>query len=93
MIVPEEVPRSFDEGASIVHLHIKHEEANQTTDPSIFEKDVEEIHSQCPIIIEGSTGGPREHTLENRCNSSRIPEVEIGYLNLASINITGEKGL
>lgn len=36
----EEVLRYYNEGASIVHLHVRNETGNQTTDPTVFKKDV-----------------------------------------------------
>jgi len=87
--VPEEALRSYNEGASILHLHVRDEEGIQTMDPSFFERDIKKILSGCPIIIEGSTGGGPEHTLEQRCISFRVPGIEMGSLNLGSINMHG----
>ena len=66
MDLPEEVFRCYKAGASIVHLHVRDEKGNQSTDPTVFRRDVEKIHSRCPILIEGSTGGLPEHTLQQR---------------------------
>jgi 3-keto-5-aminohexanoate cleavage enzyme len=87
--VPDEVLRSFDEGASIVHLHVRDEKGNQTTDATVFRRDVEKIRSRSPVIIEGSTGGAPEHTLEQRSVSVTIPGIEMGSLNLGSVNMNG----
>lgn len=87
MNVPEEVLGSFNAGASIAHLHVRDEQGNQTADPAVFQRDVEKIRSSCSIIIEGSTGGAPEHTLQERCTSFRIPGIELGSLNLGSINM------
>jgi len=89
MDVPEEVIRSHNAGASIAHLHVRDGEGNQTTEPTIFQRDVEKIRSACSIIIEGSTGGAPEHTLQERCISFRVPGIEMGSLNLGSINMFG----
>lgn len=89
MDVAEEVIRSHDAGASIAHLHVRNEEGLQTIDTRWFQRDIEKIHAACPIIIEGSTGGAPEHTLEERCVSFTIPGVEMGSLNLGSINMFG----
>ncbi len=59
----------------------------QTIDPGLFQRDIEKIHARCPIIIEGSTGGAPEHTVEQRCISTTVPGVEMGSLNLGSINL------
>jgi len=89
MDIPEEVIRSNNVGASIAHLHVRDENGLQTTDLQWFQRDVNKILSACPIIIEGSTGGAPEHTLQERCLSFRVPGIEMGSLNLGSINMFG----
>ena len=74
-------------GAAISHLHVRDENLLQTADTRLFQRDVEEIHKLCPVIIEGSTGGAPEHTLDQRCVSFNVPGVEMGSLNLGSINM------
>jgi len=87
MNVAHEVIDCYNAGASIAHLHVRDEEGLQTIDTNLFQRDIEKIHSQCSIIIEGSTGGAPEHTLEQRCVSFTVPGVEMGSLNLGSVNL------
>lgn len=87
--VAAEVLRCFDEGASIAHLHVRDRQGRQTTDPTVFEQDVARIRSATSVIIEGSTGGAPEHRLEERCVSFRVPGIEMGSLNLGSVNMNG----
>jgi len=87
MDVPQEVIDSHNAGAALAHLHVRDENGLQTTDTSLFQETVERIRSSCPIIIEGSTGGMPEHTLKERCVSFTVPGVEMGSLNLGSINL------
>jgi len=89
MDVAEEVISSCNAGASIAHLHVRDEEGLQTTDTQWYQRDVEKILSACPMIIEASTGGAPEHTLAERCVSFKVPGVEMGSLNLGSINMFG----
>lgn len=89
MDIPDEVFRCYNEGAAIVHLHVRDEKGNQSTDPTVFRRDVEKIRSRCPVIFEGSTGGLPEHTLQERCVSFTIEGIEMGSLNLGSINLFG----
>jgi 3-keto-5-aminohexanoate cleavage enzyme len=89
MDVVDEVIRSHDAGASIVHLHVRDESGYQTTDTTLFQRQVEGIHAACPVIIEGSTGGTPEHTLEERCVSIGVPGIELGSLNMGSVNLFG----
>ena len=87
MDVADEVIRSCNAGASIAHLHVRDENGLQTKDPLWFQRDIQRIHAACAIIIEGSTGGAPEHTLEERCTAFTIPGIEMGSLNLGSINM------
>lgn len=87
--IPEEVYQSYNEGASIAHLHVRDENGKQVVDPTLFRKQIREIHSLCPIIIEGSTGGTTENTLKERSISITVPGVELGSLNMGSINMNG----
>jgi 3-keto-5-aminohexanoate cleavage enzyme len=87
MDVADEVVRSCNAGASIAHLHVRDAQGLQTVDTELFRRDIEKIHERCSIIIEGSTGGAPEHTLEQRCVSFTVPGVEMGSLNLGSINL------
>jgi 3-keto-5-aminohexanoate cleavage enzyme len=87
MNLPEDVIRSCKAGAAIAHLHVRDEAGLQTINTHKFQKDLAEIKASCPIIIEGSTGGAPEHTLEERCISFTVPGVEMGSLNLGSVNM------
>ena len=87
MDVADEVVRSYNAGACIAHLHVRDSNGLQTIDTSWFKNDIERIKQKCPVIIEGSTGGAPEHTLEQRCVSFTISGIEMGSLNLGSINM------
>jgi len=89
MDVPEEVRRSYDAGASLVHLHVRDEEGCQTTDTTIFQAQVKKIRAVTRLVIEGSTGGTPEHTLAQRCVSLAVPGIEMGSLNMGSVNMAG----
>lgn len=85
--VPAEVIRCEAAGAAIGHLHARDENLLQSVEPDLFTSHVRQIREACPIIIEGSTGGAPEHTLDQRCVTFTVPEVEMGSLNLGSINM------
>jgi 3-keto-5-aminohexanoate cleavage enzyme len=85
--VAEEVIRCEAAGAAIGHLHARDENLLQTVDPALFSAQVGRIREACPIIIEGSTGGAPEHTLDQRCVTFTVPGVEMGSLNLGSVNM------
>jgi 3-keto-5-aminohexanoate cleavage enzyme len=85
--VPGEAIGCEAAGAAIVHLHARDQSLNQTCDPSLLARQVREIRAACPIILEGSTGGAPEHTLDQRCAAFAVPGVEMGSLNLGSVNM------
>jgi 3-keto-5-aminohexanoate cleavage enzyme len=85
--VAEEVIRCEAAGAAIAHLHARDKNLLQSTDRTLFVEQVRRIGRGCPIIIEGSTGGAPEHTLKERCVTFAAPGVEMGSLNLGSINM------
>ena len=82
MDVAREVIDAANAGAAIAHLHVRDEQGLQTTDTSLFRRQVEAILAAEPeLIIEGSTGGAPEHTLQQRCVSFTVPGVAMGSLN------------
>jgi len=87
MDVAQELICSYNAGASIGHLHVRDDDGLQTTDTRWFQSDIEKVLAACPMIIEGSTGGSPEHTLEERCVSFTVRGIKMGSLNLGSINL------
>jgi len=89
MDVAQEAIACYNAGASIAHLHVRDESGLQTTDTHWFQRDVGKILAATPMIVEASTGGAPEHTLAERCVSFTVPGVEMGSLNLGSVNLFG----
>jgi 3-keto-5-aminohexanoate cleavage enzyme len=85
--VVAELIRCHEMGAAIGHLHARDQNLLQTVDVTWFRRQVKAIRAACPLIIEGSTGGAPEHTLEQRCATFTVPEVEMGSLNMGSVNM------
>ena len=69
-------------GASQVHLHVRDLGGNLTDDTAVFSATVRLIRQQSDIIIQGSTGGVSELSLESRCTALKEPLVEVASLNL-----------
>jgi 3-keto-5-aminohexanoate cleavage enzyme len=89
-LTPEEVAKEVIEctqaGASMVHLHVRDSQGEQTEDITDFSKTVDLIQESSDIIIQGSTGGLSNLTLEERCVSVTDPRVEVASLNMGSVN-------
>ena len=78
-------------GASLVHMHVRGEHGEITEDLTVFSKTIDLIKKESDIIIEGSTGGISTLTAEQRCVALNAKGVEVGALNMGSVNL-GEKG-
>ena len=73
-------------GASMVHMHVRDKKGEQTEDLTDFSATLDLILQSCDIIIQGSTGGLTDLTLEQRCVALEDPRVETASLNMGSIN-------
>ena len=91
-LTPEEVSREVIDctraGASFVHLHVRDDKGNQTEDLSQFSSTLDLIRNSSDIIIQGSTGGLSELSLEARCVALNDPRVEVASLNMGSVNFS-----
>jgi len=85
--VPAELIQCEAAGAAIGHIHARNEQLLQSVNREPFVTHVRQVREACPMIIEGSTGGAPEHTLDQRCVTFTVPEVEMGSLNLGSVNM------
>ena len=84
--VAGEVIACTEAGASMVHLHVRDSSGGQTEDLTDFSATLDLIRKSSDIIIQGSTGGLTDLTLEERCVSLNDPRVEVASLNMGSIN-------
>jgi 3-keto-5-aminohexanoate cleavage enzyme len=75
-------------GASFVHLHVRDDQGAQTEDLSQFSRTLDLIRQSSDIIIQGSTGGLSELSLEARCVALNDPRVEVASLNMGSVNFS-----
>lgn len=79
-------------GVQIVHIHVKDENENNTSDPLVYEKVILGIRNICPnIIICASLSGRVENTFESRSavlNLKGIAKPDMGSLTLSSLNFT-----
>ena len=85
--VAKEVISCARAGATMVHLHVRDRTGNQTGDLKEFTKTLHLIREHCDIIIQGSTGGVCDLSLEERCVSLNDPRVEVASLNMGSANV------
>jgi 3-keto-5-aminohexanoate cleavage enzyme len=91
-LTPEEVAREVvacqQAGASFLHLHVRDDQGEQTEDLTQFSRTLDLIRQSSDIIIQGSTGGLSELSLEARCVALNDPRVEVASLNMGSVNFS-----
>ena len=74
-------------GAAMVHLHVRDEQGKLTPDLAILKETVELIRKESDIIIQASTGGVSNLTIEERCTPLYYDKVEACSLNVGSTNL------
>ena len=89
-LTPEEIAADVIEcykaGACQVHLHTRDINGNPTFELDVFRRTIGMIRKETDMIIQGSTGGLSTLSLEERCVSLNVAEVEIASLNMGSVN-------
>ena len=84
--IAEEAKRSVDAGASIVHIHARHDDGTPSWELETFTRIHEEVRQRCPdVIINYSTGAfgiPREQ----RIHHVRALKPDMAALNMGSMN-------
>ena len=74
-------------GAAILHLHARDPETGAPTgDPDVFARFLEPIHAHCDAIINLTTGGSPDMTVEERLKASLRFAPEMCSLNMGSMN-------
>ena len=87
-----EAKRSYDAGASIIHLHVRYDDGAPTQSADRFKECMEAIRQQCPdVIIQPSTGGAAGMTNDERLQplslSPEMATLDCGTLNFGEDDI------
>lgn len=85
--IADDVYAAYERGASMVHLHSRDAQGNLTADTAWLGRTVGLIRERCPIVIEISTGGVSDLTIEQRCETCKPDWVEVNSLNVGSVNL------
>jgi hypothetical protein len=90
-ITPEEIARASIEaaeaGAAIIHLHARDPETGEPTpDPSVFMRFLPVIKQSSDAVINITTGGGLNMTLEDRLAAPLLAKPEMCSLNMGSMN-------
>lgn len=85
---PDEIAQSaydcFNEGAAVVHIHARDKNNMNSGDPSIFKEIHEKIRKSCNLIIQDSTGGGYNLTVEQRTGCLEA-NPEMASLNMGTM--------
>lgn len=74
-------------GAAMVHLHVRDAKGRLTSDMALLEACLKELRRDSDIIIEVSTGGVSDLSIEDRCRPCYSSLVEGNSLNVGSVNL------
>jgi 3-keto-5-aminohexanoate cleavage enzyme len=85
--IARDVYECYRNGACMVHLHCRDLNGQLTPDLSLLEETVRYIRSMCDIVVEISTGGVSNLTIEERVQPCYAPWVEATSLNVGSVNL------
>jgi uncharacterized protein (DUF849 family) len=83
--IAEEAKRAYDAGASVLHIHARHDDGTPTFDPKTFAKIKEEIEKRCPILLNFSTGTILEDVGE-QATYIKESRPHIAALNMGTMN-------
>lgn len=85
---PEEIAQSalecYNEGAAIVHIHARDPQGKTTGSAAVFRDIHQRIRDKCPVIIQDSTGGGSNLTIEQRTECLEAYP-EMGSLNMGTL--------
>ena len=84
--IAEETVACAEAGASMVHLHVRDIQGALTDDTTVYSRTLDLIRERSELIIQGSTGGVSELSLEERCTALNDSRTEVASLNMGSAN-------
>lgn len=85
--VAEEALQAAKVGAALVHLHVRDKNGKLSRSLTDFEHTIALISKGSDLIIQGSTGGVSDMTIEERCAPLDCELVEMSSLNAGSVNL------
>ena len=91
--IVREAKAAYDAGASVIHLHVRHDDGTPTQNKDRFQEAVDAIYKVCPdVIIQPSTGGAVGMTDLERLQSTEIvPTPEFATLDCGTLNFGGDE--
>ncbi len=85
--IAEEARRCRDAGASVIHLHARHDDGRATQDRERFKATIDAIRARTDVIVQVSTGGAVGMSIDERCQPLLLrPAPDMATLNCGTIN-------
>ncbi len=75
-----------DAGAAIIHLHARHPDGRPAFEASVFEEIVPPLLHARDVVVNITTGGSSQMTLDERLAGARRFRPELASLNMGSMN-------
>jgi len=83
----EEAARCQQAGASVIHLHVRHDDGTPTQDRALFQKALDAIRRRTDVIVQTSTGGAVGMSADERAQPLECaPPPDMATLNAGSLN-------
>jgi 3-keto-5-aminohexanoate cleavage enzyme len=88
--IVREARSAYDAGASIIHLHVRHDDGTPTQDKARFKECIDAIRAVIPdVIIMPSTGGAVGMSNEERLQPTEL-DIEMATLDCGTCNFGGD---
>jgi len=85
--IANEARRCRDAGASVIHLHARHDDGRATQDRDRFKATIDAIRATTDVIVQVSTGGAVGMPIDERCQPLLLrPAPDMATLNCGTIN-------
>ena len=83
--IADEAIRSYNAGATIVHIHVREPDGKASWRPELFKEVADQVRAKCPVLLNFSTGGT-DGTIQTRSKSVPLAKPDMVALNMGSMN-------
>jgi uncharacterized protein (DUF849 family) len=84
--VVEAAVEAAEAGSAIIHLHARHDDGRPAWETEVWERIVPPILERVDVVINISTGGSSQMTMEQRLAAANRFQPELASLNMGSMN-------
>ncbi len=83
---------AYNEGAAVAHIHAREPDGRMSGDSAIYRRIHEGIRARCPLVLQDTTGGGANLTVEQRIQAVVEAGPEMASLNMGTLVRTRAKG-